>query len=979
MVGQTISHYKILEKLGEGGMGVVYRAEDTKLKRIVALKFLPPELTRDAEAKERFIHEAQAASVLQHPNICTIHDIDESEDGQLFIVMDCYEGEQLQKKLERGPLTIEETLDVAGQVAQGLQKAHEQGIVHRDIKPANILITNDGVVKILDFGLAKLSGRTLLTKTGSTIGTAAYMSPEQARGDEVDKRTDIWSLGVMMYQMITGQLPFKSEYEQALIFSILNEEPESLAKAKASVPSELQQIVHRAMQKNAQSRYSSASEILKDLKKYQQSLRTSEVRFPSLLSFLHRVQKPRVAVLSVMTVLALGFLAYWFFSRQAKIRMAKEELLPKIDQLIEGGRDNYVAAFKLASEAEKNLSHDPKLSEILLNIAVRISITTEPPGADVYMKEYKAAEREWEHLGVSPIENIRLPIGFFRFKLEKEGYEPVYAVSSTFEMDLASTKLYVPKNTMRVLDKKGNIPSGMVRIKGEQVAHIGEIGDFFIDKYEVTNKQFRGFVDKDGYRKREYWKQKFLKDGKELPWEEGVKEFVDQTGRSGPSTWQAGDYPEGQDAYPVNGISWYEAAAYAEFAGKKLPTLYHWGIAGEGGISSVLLTRGFYTFLAPMSNFSGNGAAPVGSNPGMTSYGAYDMAGNVREWCWNESPKGRIVRGGAWNDATYMFSNLSQASPFDRSPKNGFRCAVYPDPEKIPKSTFESAKLGETIDLYREKPVSNSVFQVYKEQFLYDKTDLHPRVEWKSETSKDWIWEKISFDAAYENERVIAYLFTPKNGSPPYQTVIYFPGAGSIYQKSSKDIDKYWEFDVRLSQLVKSGRAVLYPIYKCTFERGDDALASADANSHLNSEFLIKLVKDFKRCVDYLETRPDIDSKKLAYFGFSWGGGMGAIIPAVEDRIKASILAVGGIDGSGRPEARDINYVTRVRIPTLMLNGRYDMSSPYEKCAKPMFDLLGTPKQDKRMILYDTDHFIPRNEFTKEALSWLDRYLGPVR
>ncbi len=208
MIGSVVSHYKILEKLGEGGMGVVYKAEDTRLKRTVALKFLPPDLTRDPDAKERFIHEAQAASSLQHNNICVVYDIDETDDGQMFISMECLEGETLKKEIERGPLKIEEALDIAIQIARGHTKAHESGIVHRDIKPANILITSDGVAKIVDFGLAKLSGRTMLTKTGSTLGTAPYMSPEQASGGVVDHRTDIWSLGVVLYEMIAGRRPF---------------------------------------------------------------------------------------------------------------------------------------------------------------------------------------------------------------------------------------------------------------------------------------------------------------------------------------------------------------------------------------------------------------------------------------------------------------------------------------------------------------------------------------------------------------------------------------------------------------------------------------------------------------------------------------------------------------------------------------------------------------------------------------------------
>ena len=284
MIGQTISHYRILERLGGGGMGVVYRAEDIRLKRIVALKFLPPELTRDQEAKDRFVHEAQSASSLDHPNICDIHDIGETDDGQLFIVMTCYEGETLKSRIAparqqestgaggKGPLRIEEALDLAIQVAQGLQKAHEHGIVHRDIKSANVMITSDGVAKIVDFGLAKLSGQTGMTKMGTTLGTAAYMSPEQARGESVDHRTDIWSLGVMMYEMITGQLPVKSEYQEAIVYSILNETPTPLTAVRSGVPIELERIANKCLEKSPSGRYQHMDELLVDLRALKKSL-----------------------------------------------------------------------------------------------------------------------------------------------------------------------------------------------------------------------------------------------------------------------------------------------------------------------------------------------------------------------------------------------------------------------------------------------------------------------------------------------------------------------------------------------------------------------------------------------------------------------------------------------------------------------------------------------------------------------------------
>jgi serine/threonine protein kinase len=265
MIGKTVSHYRILEELGRGGMGIVYKAEDTKLKRTVALKFLPSELNHNEDAKNRFIHESQAAAALNHPNICTIHEVDESE-GQSFIAMECIEGRSIREKIETGPLKLKDTVDIAIQVAEGLKEAHGKDIVHRDIKSANIMVTEKGRAKIMDFGLAKLSGKTKLTRTGTTLGTVAYMSPEQTRGEEVDHRSDIWSLGVILYEMVTGQLPFKGDYEQAIVFSILNEEPEPVTSVRTGVPMDLEKIIHKSMKKNPGERYQSVSDLLVDLR-----------------------------------------------------------------------------------------------------------------------------------------------------------------------------------------------------------------------------------------------------------------------------------------------------------------------------------------------------------------------------------------------------------------------------------------------------------------------------------------------------------------------------------------------------------------------------------------------------------------------------------------------------------------------------------------------------------------------------------------
>ena len=267
MIGSKVLHYKIVEKLGEGGMGVVYKAEDSKLRRDVAIKFLPNYITKSKEERIRFENEAQAAASLNHPNIATIHAIEEA-DNQIFIVMEYINGPELKEKMEAGEITLESSLSIIEQVASGLNAAHQKGIVHRDIKSSNIMLTKSGQVKIMDFGLAKVRGTSQITKIGTTIGTAAYMSPEQAQGEKADHRADIWAMGVIFYEMLTGQLPFKGEFEQAIIYSILNVEPELVTTLKPEIPAKLAQITKKMLSKNKDDRYQDVNSFLSDLKDY---------------------------------------------------------------------------------------------------------------------------------------------------------------------------------------------------------------------------------------------------------------------------------------------------------------------------------------------------------------------------------------------------------------------------------------------------------------------------------------------------------------------------------------------------------------------------------------------------------------------------------------------------------------------------------------------------------------------------------------
>jgi dienelactone hydrolase len=434
--------------------------------------------------------------------------------------------------------------------------------------------------------------------------------------------------------------------------------------------------------------------------------------------------------------------------------------------------------------------------------------------------------------------------------------------------------------------------------------------------------------------------------------------FQDTTGQPGPSTWRNGTYLDGEADHPVTGVSWFEAAAYAQFVGKRLPSTHHWRhAAGTFQAAAVI----------PLSNFSRRGLAPVGQYQGMSAYGAYDMAGNAKEWCWNEAEnRRRFLLGGGWSEPSYMFTNLDALQPFDRSPLNGFRCM---------KSSSTSVIAGEVdeplISMRRtyvtETPVGDNDFHLYRRLYSYVWKDLASNVEAVDETDPRWRREKISFTAAYNNERMSAFLYLPKGVSPPYQTIIYSPTAGAQAARSSDALS-----DVALFEhLVESGRALAYPIYKGTYERKPRP-AGFEGQAQIR--------KDLGRTIDYLETRKDVQIDKLSYLGCSWGATQGAWLPAIESRLKANILIGGGLpDYKLDPESDCINFAPRITIPTLMLNGRYDYIRPVETSQLPLFRWLGTPLEHKRHVLYETGHDVAWNQATEEIVAWLDRYLGPVK
>jgi formylglycine-generating enzyme required for sulfatase activity/dienelactone hydrolase len=966
MEDQILSHYKVLERLGGGGMGVVHKALDTRLDRYVALKFLPPELTRDDEARQRFIQEAKAASALDHPNICTIHEIDTTPDGQQFIAMAYYEGETVKKRLQRGAFPVEEAVDIAVQVAQGLVEAHEAGIVHRDIKPANLMVTKHGLVKIVDFGIAKLLGVTGPTQTGTTLGTVSYMSPEQIAGEPVDHRSDIWSLGVVLYEMVTGQLPFRGEHQWAVMNAIGQHEPEPPSSLRPEISKDVERVILRALQKNRDERYSSARDFLNDARNTQSAVVQAISTAPAVPTSWRAVLTPKVGVPVLLGFIVVGVVGFSSWSRGADARWAREEAVPAIQRLI--AEDRYADAFALAEKAEQHIPNDPILADLWPQHSVVQSVVTTPAGVDVYVKPYVTPNDDWRHLGRTPLNDVRLPQGLLRLRLEADGLETLELArfaGGTLQLDVPG---------------RGTVTEGMIQIPAQSVAlHLSGFNyqervsapAYEIDRYEVTNREFKPFVDAGGYETEEFWSQPFVDEGRTLTWRESMARFRDATGRPGPSTWQAGTYPEGQEDYPVTGVSWYEAAAYAEFAGKSLPTLYHWASVSAGPLGTMASS------IIAQSTFGNEGLRPVGSG-GLSPFGTYDMAGNAREWTWNQvgPSNNRYILGGAWNDPSYKFVEVAALSPFDRSPVNGFRCVRYEEGETL-AALFVPIDLP-SRDFSSHLVASDEVFAVYQNSYSYDRTALNPLVEATDDSSRYWTRERIALDAAYGNERFAVYLFLPKNVRPPYQTVVIFPGANAISTASFENYPR-GPYDY----LIMSGRAVAFPVYDDTFERNEGRVISYPDGTPSYRDWAIRTAKDFMRTLDYLEARPDIDAGRLAYHGLSWGGRMGPILLALDPRVKTAILIVGGLTlAKPFPEVDPFHFAPRVTIPVLMLNGDDDIVFPVEATQKPLYSLLGTPSSHKKHVIYDGGHnigVIYRNQVVAEVLAWLDEYLGPVK
>ena len=691
-------------------------------------------------------------------------------------------------------------------------------------------------------------------------------------------------------------------------------------------------------------------------------------------------RKLNYVVLSLLIGAAVGSSTLWFLTRDADAVWVATEAIPEIERAVERG--DWEGAYAVAREIERRVPNDPVLATLWSTFSWVVTIPSDPPGATVYRRPYSDADAEWEVLGTTPLEDTHVPLGLSLLRFEVEGFPPMLRMLGGEA--LANTGLYGSSiNSSNIgpddfkLDTAAGLPEGKVRVPGWSQEIGGEqmeFSDFFLDRYEVTNRKYKEFVDAGGYARRDFWVEPFVVDGREIPWEEAMALFVDKTGRPGPSTWEAGDYPDGQDDYPVTGVSWYEATAYARFVDEELPTVYHWRRAFSPGVLS---------WLIPASNIEGERLAAAGDFEGMSWPGTYDMVGNAREWTFNSTGDQRLILGGGWSDPVFLAQNLFYAqAPMDRGATNGFRLMKSQDEAAVVARARSPLPEMLTRDVLEEGPLPDEIVSAYQRIFTYDASPLNARVE-ESVAARNWVRERISFDAAYGDERMFLYLFLPTTGARPYKTVVYWPGSNALGHNS---IDDYPELHIDF--VIKSGRALAFPVLDGTFERGDRR-PQPDIATTAHRDRTVRRVKDMRRAIDYLETRADIESSTLSYYGLSWGGWNSPTLLSVEPRLHSAVLYVayivpltGGLWSSNQPGGRmlpevdPVTYLRKIDVPVLMLNGQFDNLGPLETSVRPFFALLGTPAPDKRLFIAEGGHFVPRADLIRETLDWLDKYQG---
>jgi DNA-binding winged helix-turn-helix (wHTH) protein/formylglycine-generating enzyme required for sulfatase activity/dienelactone hydrolase len=703
----------------------------------------------------------------------------------------------------------------------------------------------------------------------------------------------------------------------------------------------------------------------------------------------------------ILLAAAIFIVAAYFGATQWRNTTAERErqarVVTEILSLVQ--RDRYGRAFALGLPllAEERHKSDRVFAEAWRQIVLPTRLLVAEAGATVYFKPYHDVDGEWIEAGTTPLTGmVDAPRGTLRIKITKPGFRTGFFVISnpgpSVENDPPNTVMarqqlsaiplpLVAEQTLpaeMVLVPRTNIP---VVLSGWSTdvsgSHQQDIPAFAIARNEVTNQEFKQFIDAGGYDNPAYWQaMKFQEDDRELTWEQARKRFVDATGRPGPAGWQLSTYPSGQAEFPVGGISWYEAVAYARFRGATLPTVHHWLRAAFAPYD---VRFNVAPVVATVSRFSADSPVSARSAVGLGPWGTYHMSGNVREWVWNFAGKNGLALGGAWSDYASENHGAYTTQPMNRAPTHGLRL-MHTLPGFAPAAELlEPIRLAYDLSAQQREPVSDEAFAAMRFQFSTARIDPLEVTVRPIQQSPVWIAEEVTLRFPGE-ELATLYIVSPRAHRKPLQPIIYGPPQNccNLKRPNRNTLEQ-----LRVAEfVVNSGRALVMPIWWNSYERLWPPALDPDAITDLQRKEALAWQRDLSVALDYLQSRDDVDVEKAGYLGFSRGATYNAIELAIEPRLKAAVLLSGGISVAEpiHPMLDLVNYAPRIGIPVLMINGRFDHIFPYAPSQKRLFDLLGTPANKKSHIVYDGGHFTyPPNSVARDASNWFDRYLGSVR
>jgi len=1000
--------YRILERLGEGGSATVYKAEKKgSLRQPVALKILKTSLA-DEKAAFRFSIEQSTLATLNHPYVAAAHAAGESEEGFPYVVIEYVDGLPITVYCDDRELSLRDRLNLFCLVCEGVQHAHYKGIIHRDLKPSNILIQeidHRPQPKIIDFGIAKtvvpqsLSSRHA-TRDCELLGTLEYMSPEQLSGQQqtVDTRSDIYALGVVLHELLTGRVPFAEQLAacpslEHMLSMIRTQLPpkasDSLptgpsaattAASRSTTLSELTRtlrkdvdcIVAHALEKHRDDRYSSANSLRDDITRYlqHQPILARPPHFLRRLILAAERNESRIRRSAFITgFLAIFTVALLLWQSHHRANLLEEqqqqqvyvrtEVLPSIAALSRDGKN--LSAFLQAREVQPFLANDAAFQRLWQQLHITASSEAVETGTAVSVRNTWDPEGHWHLLARAPFQDIPLPSGPLRVRLDRPGF-----VSRELQLHLPTA--FSSPAACRLIAQPDD-RAGSVWIPGNTTAGSGLTppinAAFWLDRTEVSNADYLEFVQAGGYENPTFWQTTlFVRDDAPLTFAEAMSLFVDQTGRPGPSTWRNGTFPNHAGAFPVSGVSWFEAAAYASYRAASLPTVHHWEWAASTDQPGIVAAQG--------NHMSGQ-PAPCGTTDAVGRFDARELAGNVREWCWNADEAGqRYSMGGDYLSPAYAFTSRLALSPWDRSPQNGFRC-MQPAEGAGDNALLNTVPNGRQI-IFEQPRIP---FEQLERWYTYDRhTPLDPMVVREATALAErpqLQHEIVEITTAYGDGRFQLHLLFPQGLQGPAETIVFAPG---INAWNSGGPFRFQNSPYYFP-LAEHGRIICFPVYEGTFDRWPGKTLQQQFREHpiAARDDYLRVSKDISRAVDYLLTRPDVSAEKLIYFGLSNGAQRGPMLLSTDSRLQAGILFAGGYSGwhMSHPEIHLYQFTPHVTQPILMINGADDHVYPVNSSQKPMFLDLGSDQKDH--VLLAGGHLPPAEEVCEVIEQWLtDRF-----